>query len=196
MSMLAWWSYRKDEVCGIVGNLSWSVPDNICGTLPTRLSACFWPLQFLAPRTWFFCPRYRALSPFHKTSILMLSTVISFAFSLSWLLSIFVLSGWIPRPTASVLVLNSHNISRNLSSDVEKSSTSSANLRFIRQSSVLSLSLIPFCFSCLRFRSLSKENCNTVLKSRLDKGSPCFVLRLIGNMSLSLSVNTVPACWL
>ena len=40
-----------------------------------------------------FCPRYRALSLFGKTSILMLSTVISFFFSFSWVLSIFVLSG-------------------------------------------------------------------------------------------------------
>ena len=110
-SMLAWWPYRKDdEVCGKVGSLSRSIIDDICGTLLTLLSACFWSLQFLAPRTRFFCPRYRALSLSAKTSISMLLTVISFAFILSWLLRIFVLSGWIPSPTASVLVLNSHSI--------------------------------------------------------------------------------------
>ena len=58
-----------------------------------------------------FCPRYLALAVFPKISILMLSTVISFYFYFSWLLSIFVLSGCMPRPTASVLILNSQSIS-------------------------------------------------------------------------------------
>ena len=98
-----------------------------------------------------FRTRYHAITPFAKTSILMLSTVISFAFTLSWLHSVFVVSVKIPRPTASVLVLNSHSIPRNLSSDVEKSSTSSANLKFVRQSSVLSLYLMPFLFVLPRF---------------------------------------------
>ena len=119
-----------------------------------------------------------------------------FDFTLSWLLSIFVLSGWVPRPTTSVLVLNSQSISRSFSNDVEKSSTSSANLRFVKQSSVLSLNLMPFRFSCHFFRSFSSEYCNTVLKNQEDNGSPCFVPRLMGNASLSLSVRTVPSCWL
>ena len=91
------------------------------------------------------------------------------------------------------VVLNSHNISRSFSSDVEKRSTSSANLRFVRQSSVLSLSLIPFLFSCHCFRLFSNEYCNTVLKSNEDSGSPCLVPLLIGNTSLSSSVKTVPS---
>ena len=41
----------------------------------------------------------------------MLSIVISLSFTFSWLLSIFVLSGCIPKPTDSVLRLKSHNIS-------------------------------------------------------------------------------------
>ena len=104
------------------------------------------------------------------------------------------MSEWIPKPTASVPALNSQNISRNFPSDVEESNTSSANLKFVRQSSFLSLNLMPFCFSCHCFRSPSKENCNTVLKSKEDSGSPCFVPLLIGNMSLSLSVSTAPSC--
>ena len=123
-----------------------------------------------------FCPRYLALAVFPKISILILSTSISFAFILSWLLSIFVLSGWIPRPTASVLILNSQSISRSFTHDVEKSNTSSANLRFVRQSSVASLSLMPFRFSCHFFRSFCNEYCSTVLNSKEDSGSPCFVL--------------------
>ena len=139
-----------------------------------------------------FCPRYRALY-FSKISILMLSTVISLAFSLSWLLRIFVLSGCIPRPTASVLLLKSHSMSRSFPSDVEKRSTSSANLRLVRQSSTLSLSLIPFLLSCHFVRLSSSEYCSTVLNRREDSGSPCLVPFLIGKMSLSLSVKTVPS---
>ena len=123
----------------------------------------------------------------------MLPTEISFSFTLSWLLSIFVLSGWIPRPTSSVLALMSHNISRNFPSDVENRSTSSANLRLVRQSSVLSLSLMPFLFSCYFTRLFSSEYCSTVLNRRDDSGSPCLVPLLIGNTSLSLSVKTVPS---
>ena len=41
-----------------------------------------------------------------------------------------------------------------------------------------------FCYSCLSFRSSSRENRSTVLYSRLDRRSPCFVPLLIGNTSL------------
>ena len=60
----------------------------------------------------------------------MSSTSSSFFVSelrLLWLLRIFVLSGWILRPTFSVLFLNSHNIFRSCSLDVANSSTSSTN---------------------------------------------------------------------
>ena len=105
----------------------------------------------------------------------------------------FVLSGWIPKPTASVLVLKSHDISRSFSSDVEKRSTSSANVKLVRQSSVLSPSLMPFLFSCHFVRLFSSEYCSTVLKSNEDGESPCLVPLQIGNTSLSVSVKTVPS---
>ena len=78
-----------------------------------------------------------------------------------WLLRIFVLSGRILSPTFSVLFLISHNIFRRGSLDVANSSTSLANLRFVRQSN-----------------------------SRLDSGSPCLVPFRISKMLLSSSVCT------
>ena len=56
-----------------------------------------------------------------------------FCLALFWLLSIFVLSGWIPRPTASALVLKSKSISRNFSSEVEKSKQNIVRESQIRQ---------------------------------------------------------------
>ena len=94
---LTWWPYWKDEVCGTIGSLSKSVPDDICGTLPTLLSVCCWLLLF--------CPRNRALSPFAKTSILMLSTVIYFTLTLYWLWIFSFCPGCIPSPTASGQIL-------------------------------------------------------------------------------------------
>ena len=122
-----------------------------------------------------FCPRCRALSLVARTSFLILSIVTSFFFTFTWLLRIFVLLGCIPKPTDSELLLKSHNISSNLFSDVENSSTLSAKRKFVWQSSFLALSPMPFCFSCLCFRSSSRENCSAVLYSRLDRRSPCFV---------------------
>ena len=51
-----------------------------------------------------------------------------------WLLRIFVLSGWILSPTFSVAFLTPHNIFRICSLEVANNITSSANLRFVRQS--------------------------------------------------------------
>ena len=60
-----------------------------------------------------------------------------------WLLRIFVLSGWILSPTLSVAFLNSHIIFRICSVEVANSITSSANLKFVRQSRSWSLRKIP-----------------------------------------------------
>ena len=79
-----------------------------------------------------FCPRCRALSLVARTSLLMLSIVTSFFFTFTWLL-IFVLLWCIPKPTDSVLLLKSHNISSNLFSCVDNSSTPSAKRKFVRQ---------------------------------------------------------------
>ena len=38
------------------------------------------------------------------------------------------------------------------------------------------------------------DSCRTVLKSKLDNGSPCLVPFLISNTSLSSSVSTVAFC--
>ena len=46
-------------------------------------------------------------------------------------------------------------------------------------------------FFCQSGKSFFKATCNTMWKSNLDGGSPCLVLLLISNMSLSLSVRTV-----
>ena len=46
-------------------------------------------------------------------------------------------------------------------------------------------------FFCQRGMSSSSAFCRTVLKSKLDRGSPCLVAFLISNMSLSPSVSTV-----
>ena len=63
-------------------------------------------------------------------------------------------SGVFSKSQASVLLLKSRNTSSNLCGDVENNSTSSANRKFVRHS-LLSLSQMPFCFSCHRFRSSS-----------------------------------------
>ena len=119
---------------------------------------------------------------FCRTSILMLSIMTSSFFTFAWLLRIFVLLGWISNPTASVLLLTSRNISSKLCSDVENNSTSSANRKFVRQSSFLTLSLMPFWFlpaSCLtlletlHFLCLSRQHllglCRAAAKIPLTK---------------------------
>ena len=70
-----------------------------------------------------------------------------------------------------------------------RSAGSSSSLLFCRSIWCL------LCFSCHLLRSSFRENCNTVLNSRLGIGSPCFVPLLIGNTSRSSSVKTVPSCW-
>ena len=70
-----------------------------------------------------------------------------------WLLRIFALSGGILSPTFSVAFLNSHIIFRICSLEVANSITSSANLKFVRQSRSWSLRYIPipffFCHRCI-----------------------------------------------
>ena len=121
----------------------------------------------------------------------MLSIVISLSFTFSWLLSVFVLSGCIPKLTDSVLRLKSQNISF-IFKAMSRTVARHLQIGSLSSSPFLSLYLMPFWFSCHRFRSSSKENFNTVIKSRLDNGSSCFVPRLIENRSLSVSVKTVP----
>ena len=169
-SSSVWSPYWRDGVCGRVGNLSMSILDDTFGTLAAHAAFnLFLISSFSCSSNVIFCPRYRALSLYAKTSNLMLSTAISFAFILSWILSIFGLFGWIPNPTASVLALNSSNISRNFSSEVEKSSTSSADLRFVRQSS-LSLSLMPFCFPATASDRLPRKIATLCWKASSTKG--------------------------
>ena len=64
------------------------------------------------------------------------------------LLRIFVFSGWILSHTFSILFLNSYNIFRSCSLGEASNSTSSANLKLVRQSWSWSLKYIPISFSC------------------------------------------------
>ena len=84
-------------------------------------------------------------------------------------------SGWIFSPTFSVFRLRSHIILCSCSSAVDNKSASSANLRFVRQSDPESPNRIPTPFLCQLTRSSFNATCSTVLKSKLDSGSPCYV---------------------
>ena len=96
-----------------------------------------------------------------------------------------------PKSTFSVLFLNSHNIFRSCSLDVANSSTSSANLRFVRQSWSWSLRHIPIPFLlCRRWISSFSEYWRNVSNSKPDNGSPCLVPFRILTMLLSSSVCT------
>ena len=101
----------------------------------------------------------------------------------------FRLSWMDPESHFSVLRLNSHNILWSCSFEDANRSTSSTNLMFVRRSLSLRYIHIPF-FYCQRGMSSSNAFCKTVLKSKLDNGSPCVVPFLISNMSLSSSVST------
>ena len=107
----------------------------------------------------------------------------------------FVLSGWSFNPTHSVLCLKSHIIFWSCTSEVENRSTSRAKRRFARQSDSLSPSRKPMPFDfCQRSTSSFSAIWSTILKSKLDKGSPCFVpslsrtCRFLCPLRLTLSV--------
>ena len=72
-----------------------------------------------------------------------------------WLLRIFVLSGWILRPTFSVAFLNPHNIFRVCSLEVANNITSSANLRFVNAVVIVVAQVYAhsfFLFAIVEFR--------------------------------------------
>ena len=143
-----------------------------------------------------FCPRYRALSPFAKLFDFDVVNLNFFRLC-SVLVAEYLRFVHVDAQTHSFCAgLEFKSISRNFSNDVEKSNTWSANLKFVKQSSALSLSLIPFRFSCHCLRSPSNEYCNTVLNIKMTMDQPCFVPHLIGNASLSVSVSIVRCCWL
>ena len=82
----------------------------------------------------------------------------------------------------------------NCSSDVAYKSTSSASLKFVRQSDSESQISMPAPFLCHLARSSFSATRNTVFTSDLDSGSPCFVPFSVSNTSLSLSVKTDLFC--
>ena len=104
------------------------------------------------------------------------------------------LSGCIFHPTFSVLRLKSHNMLCHCSSDVAYKSTSSASLKFVRQSDSESQIRIPAPFLGHLAKSSFSATRNTVFESDLDNGSPCFVPFSVLNTSLSLSVKTDLFC--
>ena len=123
-----------------------------------------------------------------NTSSLLLSISISFVLFKLWLLRIFVFPGCTLSPTFPV---QSHNIFWSCFVEAKRS-TWSAKRRLVRQSWSLSPKQMPIpFFICHRGRSSHKPTCRTLLKSKLDSGSPCLVPFLISNMSLSLFVITV-----
>ena len=92
----------------------------------------------------------------------------------------------------SVLCLKSHRFFWSCSFVEANKSTSPATRIFVRQFWSLSPGQIPILlFFCQRGRSSFKAIWRTVLKSKLDSGSPCLVPFFISNMSLSSSVITV-----
>ena len=82
----------------------------------------------------------------------------------------------------------------NGSSDDAYESTSSASLKFVRQSDSESQIRMPAPFLCHLARSSFNATRYTVFKSDLDSGSPCFVPFSVLNTSLSLSVKTDLFC--
>ena len=98
------------------------------------------------------------------------------------------------QPNLFCAQLKSHNIFCSCSRDVAIKNTSSANLKFVRQSDSASPSCMPMPFFRQLIRSSFNATCSTVLKNKLDNGSPCFVPFFISNTSLSLSVKTDPFC--
>ena len=139
-------------------------------------------------------PKYFTLSFFANISMLispMLIYIFVTEFMLLWLLRMFVLSGWILSPTFSVASLNSHIMFRICSLEVANNITSSANLRFVRQSWSWSLRWIPIpLFFCNRWISSFREYWKIVLNNRLDSGSPCFDPLWMSKMLLSSSACT------
>ena len=107
---------------------------------------CFLSQLFPVVRTFFFCPRCLALSPFLQSCCrrFLLPFVVSL-FDCSDCLSC---SGEFQDPLFSVLLSNCCSMSFSLLNDAENKSTSSANRKFVRQSHVSLLWRMPSLSSC------------------------------------------------
>ena len=133
------------------------------------------------------CPRYLVLSSLVNISTLMLSIYISTLLLELWLLRISVFPGCILNPTFSELCVEfTHHFLKLLLCSCKQEHIVSKS-QICEATRTPKHMPIPFFF-CQRGRSSLKATCSSVLKSKLDGGSPCIVPFLISNMSLSLSV--------